>query len=728
VVFDPKHDQFFGLQGSNTRLVGWKSLQGPEASIGVKLKDFAVDLTLLHLSSRNSMVYGTLQSGELYLASADDENMHVQYLPPADLPADASHVGTVARVEKAADDVESVLGTKRKPQHVQEDDSVLIFQVYCTRQGFVLVRHHVVGLLRDVRNVSRKQVQNASIAVCVDPASVLTAASVLGLSEEADSIVLLYSTEQKGELNQMFTSISMKSGDLASPTILLPAEALQVGLVGGFAVAIATVDSIRLLDVVRGAHIYSLMSPSEEWLLVTDPTKNSICAIFTSEGKLCVALSSVDVGKVTRRLTLAAVLTSSTELNVARKTSNASVVVGTLTPNDASLGTALIKDALARGLDLLNSVCTRARDDLPLSASLMDAYEASVGMFDISTRPSIGRKESGENPQDPILSHNGLKRNGVHKQTTNDEAHNPTLNGKHEATTSYRAATLRSIPKAFVDAVVPMLTSLILLPVSLSLNGVQNDAKLILKRLVASAKVSARSLPGSTVFRVLRCFGTTENSPYSSVEFAFDLLRYCSDVSERQIAILLQFMLTLAAAKDIVAVMQFRSKKGNRNQVLIDRFAANTKDEATAAKVLLTGTTMLLESIVSYSDLNEALLRSSFLEYMGRAEVLIAIELLLKPNWPSFSSGEYSRVLAMLSSLSACLRGPLTTTESATESRVKRAIAIEVKRTEALVSMHELATRANELIASGDRIKSEASLLQKVAVQLAPYQIERLVF
>lgn len=304
---------------------------------------------------------------------------------------------------------------------------------------------------------------------------------------------------------------------------------------------------------------------------------------------------------------------------------------------------------------------------------------------------------------------------------------------------------------------------------STATTAVRLDSGWILRRLVRTGKVSARTHLVSTrsdersnnssfalLLRGLESVRGEKLRCYTPFDFAHDMLSKCSDVSERQMVLMLHYMVTNAAPKDVATYFYQNKKKidaGHPFKTKMARFAAlETKSNFNSAEekeelivlgrmLILFGTATLMQNILQYSSCNESLLRAALDAELSRNELGLLIrffvELLNSPErFCPLQKNACGRVVQWLSALCDCLRPPLVGDEARNLSLIQSALAAEVSKTEAIVSLQEHINEAEAVVLSDSNTMTKPTESRdntvkkqnKSAGGLPPYQIERLVF
>jgi hypothetical protein len=368
---------------------------------------------------------------------------------------------------------------------------------------------------------------------------------------------------------------------------------------------------------------------------------------------------------------------------------------------------------------------------------------------------------SADNPQDAIPSRKGDKVNGIHQQKTmNGERKNGSaikatkensINGQHVLSNPLaRALTPGSISSTFVEHATSLIIQILLLSEGQGKGTTQDDATLLLRRLIRTRKVSARSLFRSDPGLFMRVLSSLEpavdgKSVYTPVDFMYDALLYCHDISERQMVTMLHYMLAKARTCDVAAwflrndvldLAQSSKQLAKRYTSLQESSKLTTnereKQQQLSARLILVGTEVLLLKIVKFSDCNETLLRGALGDGISPRELGLINQVLVESVIPAnIDANMARRAMHWASALCGGFRGPVS--EGSSLTRIRKSLALEISRTESLMSLQGT---LQQVLAAGftkkaRRMKTAGapSVVEKhVQGQMPSYQIERLAF
>ena len=208
------------------------------------------------------------------------------------------------------------------------------------------------------------------------------------------------------------------------------------------------------------------------------------------------------------------------------------------------------------------------------------------------------------------------------------------MNGSDEENLIEKAATVNAaLPLSFVDGATSVVVQMLLQTSQKNGAALRSDCGQVLHNLLETGKVLARrhldndhddkSLPG--ILRALEGSQTKEERMRSPVDLTDDILRYCSDVSESQMVNMLHYMFCRSRPADIAFAFldskelpsnhphkklsflyfQYADELEVENGVVGD---AQEKFEIVSSKLVIAGSSTLLERILSYSQCNQALL------------------------------------------------------------------------------------------------------------------------
>jgi hypothetical protein len=733
--------------------------------------------------SRASFLYGSLSDGSLFIAESQESWDERSSTCPArwshclfPSPADAScivndgyrHIGSTALIPEVSRSESSAtegVSTSSKRKHESVDGGVAaksfivhFFQVFANVDSILLVRREI-----DLQSFSVEERTNTTErtistnvngrfvvpgkdavvrhrllrgpAFSADQAASLCVfeALFLGITESllrghilslvfgcrrsdnqqesgADSIALLTPVDCR----RFLASFNTDNGCMFGIPLEISSTTIEAGLVGSFLVATRTSEQqLRLYDVHRGALLqqHSLedivhglsggMDKVNVLSLVTDSKRSRLALVYSLNDRVSVAMSSVQVEEAP--------------------------------PGPSSVTT------LADCLALVTETCfptmsaTRSRE-LPLA-------EEKVASSGNTTRTEFAHEI--RHMVTKFIQYNATgKLNGFSLPHAYREACAGRILGNGSATKSTELVTKENLESESTGRSAllsrPLVQEISSLLVKALLGdrlgeSARGEAGVILRDLIHSKMISAQDLFRSGVRKLLLKLNTGMDSAssYSSVELSFDVLKYCSDVSERQLVVMLQFVLLNVSPEAVSAWSLSSSKRRKRSKVLgglLMLTSANGEESTDDTELLLALVVTFLKKAAAYNDVNESLLRCALLEYFSPPE----LDLICRVGIRSLTSFRENKTVVLrtvrwLSVLwDLCLSSPsdehqLTSTPAM--KRARRRVEEELTRTGKLVSLKALTEAKLSL--------SEASknvLAVSEPPPAAPYQIERLFF
>lgn len=361
------------------------------------------------------------------------------------------------------------------------------------------------------------------------------------------------------------------------------------------------------------------------------------------------------------------------------------------------------------------------------------------------------------------------------------------MNGALQARTNPAKYTLSDMPQLLIDTatrtMIDILTTTI--PDSTKAHSIRNDARMLLRRLIRSRKVSARLqlnyipttnsqiVSGSSRFmQLLRSLELSRAehdigevwSSYTPFDMICDVFENCADVSERQMVVALRYTLFVAPPLDIASYF-VRSKNlsgvdslRKQGSSLLLNAKQDKKDSAhllSEHKMVVAGTAFMIYRITKFTiGLNVALLRGAFeAEFdMPKFQVLLRLVMELLSNPDKFhqsvtlNTTSMKNLLQLIVTLFDCLptlKNDSSTMDVETVSQMERLLAMLAASSGRILSIQKLLQESMESIARNgqlstppqketnkpandtlDRPKSKPTPTSA----LPPYQIERLLF
>jgi len=342
---------------------------------------------------------------------------------------------------------------------------------------------------------------------------------------------------------------------------------------------------------------------------------------------------------------------------------------------DGSLALIQLDESVSRALKALDEsrrMIISKCDEPTLYTSFRDTFNASVSslMKDIDTSKdastismSMNRRhqDSSNETASSLKKANTKLTNGkMHGGLSPSSSHNNNENGKLPS----------CLPQSFIDGSVQIAMSAILTEkqdenTQAVLSNLGREARCVLKSLLQSKRVSARihfegsySLqetgkkhPLVTALKFSEHLAT--NNPLSALQMILELIVNCSDISERQLVVILNYMMRCAKPDDIIET--FTYSKNVRNQQLHalkeltsgnnarckkrnNLKSANVSGEVIQEenpghqkKIVLAGVMLVLQMVVEYSECNETMLRLALAEELSSSSEAMILARLL-PN------------------------------------------------------------------------------------------------
>jgi len=605
-------------------------------------------------------------------------------------------------------------------------------------------------------------------------ASALSDVQCVGMVKDDSSLTISFcatgssDNETKRKL-QYFVCISLEQvRALRAPVLVAEVcsarPCCQLGLLGS--TILAVLDRVRnevvLYDRIRGGIVHSQSlndvfdgCAANTISLVSDSKQARVALLFSRNGKVCIATSSLDTRNVPgrNRLSLAAGLSAAAGGFVP----GGRIAVHRIASNVDDLGKL---QRIDRALQVLLAAVEeiQGREKTLKKGYLKGVYGTALSLISNNT------KSAADNPQDAVPSRKEGQVNGVHPTNgkksggINGSKVPKLVNGFHPPSSKPRSASIspEQLPCAFVDGALGIVLDV--LQLSTVSDDIKCDSKEILKSLIRSGKVMARNLFQLCSFEslLLSLQGSSSDAtsskiiPYSTVGFSLDMLRHCPDVSEYQMVSMVRYFLSAASASEFVHYFKQNDCGGSSGAVksLVNSYTSiqgnvteSSEDDIKLAKIssklVIAATNFLLQTIASYSECNTSLLGVAMRKVLTAGERALLYRMfadMMSSADPDLSSNAVFRktLLQWISTLSQVLKGPFSKSESADLSYARRLVHGEVVKTERMLSLQEVVNESITTI-TGSNGSSTASEAQFAAAneksrQLPPYQIERLVF
>jgi hypothetical protein len=661
------------MQQGNHRLTCWNSWKssGPDekSALNIHLEYPALSMTLLPMSK--GIVYGSCRNGYIYIARVVGETISVEYLHLKQ-PEGTVHIGTFAEIKV---DQAKGSGRKRKLSDADGNSSVNFYQAFCDGVSIKVVRNIVSLSISNSEKLikSGSLIQNAA-SVCLfnDELSDYRGQHTLDRAEllisssgSAPKISVIYTVSNNStsasqtekiedpSCGTFCVAISLANGEIANNPVRLPSETTQFGLVTETVLAAASSEMIHLYDLMTGSMLQSSslkraagdLDDNDDWVLHTNDKHGILALLFRREEHLHVALSTAALDESKGNLSSNTIKSSSKlacSLLACRNErpqsqmkmfDQISITGGN---KDKSSSSALIRmdESVARALTTLEETLSQG-DKSRSNTSFREVFDASVStlMKDIngSNQETEFRVANDSNPQDPS--------NGELKALTKVLKHGK-LNGRCSSTKTRCRKIPPSIPQSFIDGSLQIALSIILKErqaknSSAARHKLGLDARYVLKDLIQSRRVSARRhFEGSYALqetekehplsKALKALGhPSAENPLSALQMILEIIVNCSDLSERHLVIMLNYMVRHAKADGIVDTVRHQHADTPPKEYAFVK--GNEK------KTIIAGVKAVLQMIVGYSECNEAMLRVALVEELSSpAEAVILARMLPK--------------------------------------------------------------------------------------------------
>jgi len=694
-IYDAKQNMVYAFQNKNKGILCWSATTGPDKAISVTLDSSATDCSLLRMASRN-ILYGSCQDGRLFLVQNSGDTLKVSYHVQA---KNQQVLATFARIMSMS---QTGVGVKRKATSVEEH---FVFYQIVQRgsSGILLLCHHAKQDAADDNQLQFTETKTASVRL-TDESATLDAVDVIGYDEDNSLIGLVYGFE--GRTGTVFSSLSLESARLEHVSIPLPSGSTATAMLGCL-LAVVTDNMLLLFDAIRGGRIHQKPLPSSTggYTLIADDRRLSV--LFAKSDKVCMAVTSLTPQQVPLSVALAA----STEMPV---TLDVEHFVKTCTKgkditDDSKLGQGIetLREAYEQIIQLTSEACK--------PKFLLKAYERALSAFHEEHDIRSTCSDAADNPQDDIPSRalsSSLRTNGIHHHDTKKLVNGVIDASEVASGNGSKVFDGTTAPFPLVDYGACMAVRLLCHDKIAS--TVKSDASIILKQLVGTKKVLARTHLGQSLNKVFRALEGTE---YSPVELAIDLFSFCPDVSEKQMITCLHYMVTRASPDDLAKTLSTVSNKAALPASLGKESGKKMfKDKVNLlpAQLVKSGCLILLSRILNYSSCNDSLLRGAISEGLSPKEIGLLAVLIADILEISEDPLARSRAVQWLLVLCDCLRNEPASLKMLDMQRLRRRITTEVSRTEAILSLKN--------------IVQEAESSAKRTGQKPSYQIERLLF
>lgn len=649
-LLDAKNDRMYAVQHANRRLCCWNACEGsgPDEATTLKVELQSPIITLALLSMSKGVVYGTCENGDIFVAavvsgpgankkrsmqskSTGDLELSVDYLSSRQ-PKGTTHVGTFAEVRL---DRTKTSGRKRKMEDVDGSASVTFYQAFCDKESVCVARHVASFSISpsEIGLIKESIVQAVAVVDDLEPNGKQYLANAKLLSSASSSnprASLVYTVASDDDNLSCYTYcalICLSTASFLRAPLRLPAHTNQFGLVADTILASANNDTIYLHDLETGSFVQKKSvkkitgNMDGGWEMKCDTRTSTISLLYAEKGELHAAFSNATMAPRNDAL-------GQVKIKASSKLTSSQLAART----QAQL---FLDDNSNSEIKTLQE-CARALQNGKNSSPLGKTFDECIGRLQLH-----GSKDSDE---DNVEAHSQKRR---------------TPNGKSKRR---KDEDLDALPQTFIDAAIEVVVSIILGERRVKNKKISHlglDSRNILRRLVRSGRVSARlhfegSYPLQETNRkhplVLLLRSISKSSPgsrLSAVQFILEMLQNCHDLSERQLVILMDFMLrypdpddiaqafTESTALQIKQMLKQHSKDylavRKENQCGNSTDSSEESEVAIGRKLVVAGIELVLHLILCYSECNEVMLRTALSEGLASSsEAMVLAKLLAR--------------------------------------------------------------------------------------------------
>ena len=796
VILDTKNDMVYGVQQSNTRLCCWHAFNstGPndKSSIYAELECSALSMSFL--PTNKGIVYGTCEDGRLFVARVISEPNSDESTPSLLVEYFQSRQSTGSRhIRTFADSSRAQPGKKRKAFSDAADrrSFVVFYQVMSNDIGVQFVRHEVtcerlastgslmmngghseqtttVDLIRQEERENRllKRVEVLVPTLNRTTTKIAVVYTVCEVTKSAD--------KSKATGETLISLFCLLKGKISHKSLSIPSTSTQFGLVADTIIAAASSERICLLDLEHGGLICTLdlirtlPASAEKWILRTDPKQSMLAILYLDGDIISTAISSLHSNNdaAVRNASLASMIASAATNSVALFHGNCSTLVHSFDNSGVpDIGPAPAQGIIRKAISALEDTSLRilSNQSNQNDDALLEVYEKSVSsVLGGGTRCALGTQPpcnpQGDNPQEASPS-NEYSRMNARKSHRSKSLTPEASSTATPSADSNKQAHPPVLPQEFIDGSIRVIVSYLCSEMIGNQNlNTRKNALLILSQLVETGKVSARrhfeesvtTKEGDTspVQVILRNADICMKKGCPCMDWILKILKHCSDVSERQLVSMLSYMVRYSSPIDIAESFG-RSKthsskslsKSRKRQKLNDKLEKLKKDNnnsKSALKIVMAGSTYVLQNILSYSECNEAMLKIALIEETGGDQEVIVLAKLL-------SNILSNRLLGGTNLDSTAVRSVCQWVSALCDAFHKKLAAVELPNggnyLDLLIQSIEMATKQSEAIVNicHDISKFEQLQRQKEenaeeedmenpVKELPGYSIKRLVF
>lgn len=788
---------------------------------------------------KKGIVYGTCQDGSLYvgrwISDVDGkETLNVEYAEPLQ-PKDSQHVFTVMLLTTSVVGVQA--GQKRK---ASIDGDAVVYQVFCKANLVLLYRREVRLTDHNLFDESSVQISSVDIMpslqkmseFCLDLSSV----GASQIDESTIAVVYAIGTVENGKPKDLISRrhycapITLVTGRLLRSPFPLANFTRQTGPVTSSVLAVGTLDEVLLYDIIHGAVVHrafvtDLVGDCKNWALITEARKSRLAILSEQDGHAHVCYSKVTYHgrseqqskeESTHSLAVAlrsSLATTASQVDALRTHSRRSLIV-LMSSGNSEESDRHLQDCVDKALSGLRTCIDEIQDPENPDVQpyyFLNEYERSiVSLLAASPTPLLSDKcnffKDGQKHSHVVNGSHHVQVDAESTRTAEERLETKSLslspmNGQ-KFPDLVRGYTPSCIPQRFVDGATSIVLSTLQLPqveskaVGMRIKLARLDARLILSRLIHTGKVSARRHFVSdadhtygrdkdeeyaddcffTVMRSLKLTNKKGRRVFSPVDLMHEMLKWCADVSERQMVSMIHYMLCRALPEDIaenfldpgnlesshpyklLAKQFFQLRSTARKQQLASKVSEvelsqlKKQEDALSLKLMRAGTFVLVRRIIQYSRCNETLLRNALLEGLPvKHEPLVLSRVLADlleeegsdAEPPQRRSGSRTALIAkwIYTLCEACHERLIVSEDDAEEPEgdsplayILRSVRATLERTEAVISLQDSLHRFGTSKLDGhvkESLAADALVMPSrdlVAGPVPPYSIERLAF
>ena len=740
VVFDVGNDRFVGVQGdTNRRLISWSASSTPENAVHTTLDQPILSLAPLpDCGEGRSIVYGTLGNYDLFIASCDTNGFNVQRFSSSLLNPNLRHVGTVAVLY-----TEHESGSKKRKQL---NECSFLYQIFADKRQFIVVRHRLSGLQSSEFKHTERIEQFVPLQRNGNfPEADIEFSNLLGIVRNGDLAVLNFRIG--GELFVACLSLRPNVSIQSSFQMPMETKSMALGHENGLIAHVGT--HLCLFDIRQRALLarYSLndifpdVKENTSLEVVGDAT-NSRIFMLSEESKesCCIRMCSLFS---TSRLRLADAISTAHGNGLVRPNYMASSFLSQEPDNTHSKVEK--QKQFDQAVEILHSarsaiMTSRKGKKVPRDFLVDKVLEASNVILGQDKNPQNGETSA------PLVNGkaNGSRRSVTPKNGTHHAKKSPSQNQSSGNKAIAIGTVFSKLPSSFLDEVAVLVANLVVASdANQAVVPYLDNACEIFREILQTKKINARMLlrdeneNANLVARLcksLKAYNDDKKTPkYSTMEFIFDMIRLCQDVSESQLVQFMHHILFSETPSNIAMYVRSAThldvddgSMSTCNQFLeLNNSKDDDEGSLLSARVLVMGVSLLIREIVSYSSLNGSLLRRGFTETFSRQELFMLMRL-----FPKFiaSLGLSKRLLELLNAVCDCIYSmeQLSEEEASAISALEEVVANEAAFSESLLP-YDVALRDFKVTPAEEKKDSVQVLDLLNAPPVSPYQIERLI-